>query len=100
MEWKSQHHGCLFINNVIILTFQNNGKHVYVFSSNAREQQLKSEPCSELELLAIRACAATLCCGTIKDEWFQKTVAPWLDQLMIAHEVNSHLNFISKHFSK
>ena len=48
---------------------------------------MKSEPCSELELIAIRACAATLCCGTIKDEWFQKTVAPWLDQFMAAHEV-------------
>ncbi len=49
---------------------------------------MKSEPCSELELIAIRACAATLCCGTIKDEWFQKTVVPWLDQFMAAHEVS------------
>ena len=55
--------------------------------SNTREQQNKTEPCSELELIAIRACAATLCCGTIKDEWFQKTVVPWLDQFMAAHEV-------------
>lgn len=62
----------------------------YIFRfSTIREQQIKSEPCSELELIAIRACAATLCCGTIKDEWFQKTVAPWLDQFMAAHEVNN-----------
>ncbi|CAF0968774.1 unnamed protein product [Adineta ricciae] len=57
-------------------------------STNSREQRIKSEPCSELELFAIRACAATLCCGTIKDEWFQKTVAPWLDQFMAAHETS------------
>ena len=66
--------------------------------SNTREQQVKSEPCSELELIAIRACAATLCCGTIKDEWFQKTVVPWLDQFMAAHEVilkySSFLNHV------
>ncbi|CAF0781184.1 unnamed protein product [Adineta steineri] len=61
---------------------------VFASTNNAREQQLKSEPCSELELIAIRACAATLCCGTIKDEWFQKTVAPWLDQFMAAHETS------------
>ena len=61
--------------------------------SNTREQQVKSEPCSELELIAIRACAATLCCGTIKDEWFQKTVAPWLDQFMAAHEVTLEFKF-------
>jgi hypothetical protein len=64
-----------------------------VFAST-REQQMKSEPCSELELIAIRACAATLCCGTIKDEWFQKTVVPWLDQFMAAHEVKFRFNFI------
>jgi hypothetical protein len=57
--------------------------------SNTRDQQIKTEPCSELELIAIRACAATLCCGTIKDEWFQKTVVPWLDQFMAAHEVRN-----------
>lgn len=56
---------------------------------STREQQIKSEPCSELELIAIRACAATLCCGTIKDEWFQKTVVQWLDQFMAAHEVKT-----------
>ncbi|CAF4519240.1 unnamed protein product [Rotaria socialis] len=59
---------------------------VFASPSHIREQQLKAEPCSELELIAIRACAATLCCGTIKDEWFQKTVVPWLDQFMAAHE--------------
>ena len=58
-----------------------------IVASSTREQHLKSEPCSELELISIRACAATLCCGTINDEWFQKTVAPWLDQFMAAHEV-------------
>ncbi|CAF4578036.1 unnamed protein product [Rotaria sp. Silwood1] len=61
---------------------------VFASPSNTREQQIKSEPCSELELIAIRACAATLCCGTIKDEWFQKTVVPWLDQFMAAHETS------------
>ncbi|UJR37705.1 hypothetical protein I4U23_030400, partial [Adineta vaga] len=60
---------------------------VFASTNHTREQQIKSEPCSELELIAIRACAATLCCGTIKDEWFQKTVAPWLDQFMAAHEI-------------
>ncbi|CAF5145894.1 unnamed protein product, partial [Rotaria magnacalcarata] len=60
---------------------------VFASPSHIREQQIKAEPCSELELIAIRACAATLCCGTIKDEWFQKTVVPWLDQFMAAHEV-------------
>jgi hypothetical protein len=60
---------------------------VFFLLSHSREQQIKSEPCSELELIAIRACAATLCCGVIKDEWFQKTVIPWLDQFMAAHEV-------------
>ncbi|CAF1234262.1 unnamed protein product, partial [Didymodactylos carnosus] len=49
-----------------------------------REQ--KTEPCSELELVSIQACAATLCCGTIAFEWFQKTVVPWLDQFIAAHE--------------
>ena len=60
-----------------------------ILLSHSREQQAKYEPCSEMELIAIRACAATLCCGIIKDEWFQKTVIPWLDQFMAAHEVST-----------
>lgn len=66
---------------------------MFLFSS-PREQQIKNEPCTELELIAIQACAATLCCGIIKDEWFQKTVIPWLDQLMIADEVNHWVVFL------
>jgi len=66
--------------------------YISIIFSNTREQQNKVEPCSELELIAIRACAATLCCGIIKDEWFQKTVVPWLDQFMAAHEVNLNMN--------
>jgi hypothetical protein len=71
--------------------------------SHSREQQhMKSEPCSELELISIRACAATLCCGIIKDEWFQKTVIPWLDQFMAAHEVTDdrHVNRFDSYSDK
>lgn len=87
MEWESQYHDCLCLHEVNSHSFSS---FWHVFHST-REQQPRSEPCSELELIAIRACAATLCCGTINDEWFQKTVAPWLDQFMAAHEVRSRV---------
>jgi len=91
MEWKFKYHDCLCfdkVNNKKKKFFFEIKNRISIIFSNTREQQIKSEPCSELELIAIRACAATLCCGIIKDEWFQKTVVPWLDQFMAALEVN------------
>lgn len=70
-------------------------------SSQPREQQqqqIKIEPCTDFEMIAIRACAATLCCGIITEEWFQKTVVHWLDQFMAAHEVKISFRFLMMNF--
>ncbi|CAF0839637.1 unnamed protein product [Didymodactylos carnosus] len=67
---------------------QHFARFTYKFINQIPRRAQKTEPCSELELVSIQACAATLCCGTMAFEWFQKTVVPWLDQFIAAHETN------------
>ena len=88
MERQLEHHDRVRVNQVIASASINTRRETSsLLFSHPPSQQAKTEPCSELELIAIRACAATLCCGIITDEWFHKTAVPWLDQFMAAHEV-------------